>query len=102
MNYLLQETILDSLTLTRNIPDCNPWHFSHLPSVLSDFLYNRIPEARVILSEIGLVLIMCVFLGSRLPPTLDAAIPGLGHMPQGCPGLGVSLRCELIRWSSPW
>lgn len=49
MNYLLQETIPDSLTLTRNIPNCNPWHFSHLPSVLSDFLYDRIPEARVIL-----------------------------------------------------
>lgn len=40
MNYLLQETILNSLTLTRNIPNCNPWHFSHLPSVLSDCLYD--------------------------------------------------------------
>lgn len=49
MNYLLQETIPDSLTLTRNIPNCNPWHFSHLPSVLSDFLYDWISEARVIL-----------------------------------------------------
>lgn len=40
MNYLLQETIPNSLTLTRNIPNCNPWHFSLLPSVLSDFLYD--------------------------------------------------------------
>lgn len=48
MNYLLQETIPDSLTLTRNIPNCNPWRFSHLPSVLSDFLYDWIPEAGVI------------------------------------------------------
>lgn len=49
MSYLLQETIPNSLTLTGNIPNCNPWHFSHLPSVLSDFLYDWISEARIIL-----------------------------------------------------
>lgn len=42
MNYLLQQTIADSLILTRNIPNCNLRHFSHLPGVPSDFLYRWI------------------------------------------------------------
>lgn len=87
MNYLLQQTIPDSLTLTRNIPNCNLQHFSHLPSVLSDFLYDWIPEAGGILEEIGLVSIMRVFRGSRLPPILDAASPAW-TTPPGWPGLG--------------
>ena len=99
MNYLLQETIPNSLTLTWNIPNCNPWHFSLLPSVLSDFLYDEISEATVILWEIGLVLIMCVFLGSRFSFRLDAGALGLGHTLR-LDRAEVSPRWELTRWSS--
>lgn len=49
MNYLLQETIPDSLTLTWSNPDRNPQHRSRVPCVLSDFLYGWVPEAGVIL-----------------------------------------------------
>ena len=49
--------------------------------------------------EIGLVLIMCVFLGSRFSFRLDAGALGLGHIPR-LDRAEVSPRWELTRWSS--